>query len=69
MSDIPIGDLPRTADDPITAYMFVGISVYGLLAGTGFIMMGLRGRQYWMAFWGGGLVICSILYLASRFIP
>jgi len=68
MAGIPIDDLPRTANDPITTHMFIGISVYGLLLGAGFVMMGLRGRQRWMVFWGGGLVISSVLYLASRII-
>jgi len=68
MAGIPIEDLPRTANDPITAHMFVGIAFYGLLAGSGFVWMGLRGRQHWMVFWGGGLVLCSIAYLLSRII-
>jgi hypothetical protein len=66
MPGYPIEDLPRTAADPITAHMFLGIAIYGMFAGAGFVMMGLRGRQRWMVFWGGGLVLSSIAYLVSR---
>ncbi|MEJ2361508.1 MAG: hypothetical protein P8Z75_08795 [Gammaproteobacteria bacterium] len=62
----PLDDLPRTAADPITAHMFLGIAVYGLLAGIGFVLFGLRGRQHWMVAWGSGLSICSIIYLVYR---
>lgn len=68
MAGYPIEELPRTATDPITAHMFVGIAIYGVLAGIGFVMMGLRGRQHWMVFWGGGLVLSSITYLVSRIV-
>lgn len=68
MSGFPIEELPRTASDPITLNMLLGISVYGLLLGAGFVIMGMRGRQRWMQFWGAGLVICSVLYQLSRLI-
>jgi len=67
MGQYPVEDLPRTASDPITAHMFLGIAVYGLFAGIGFVVFGLRGRQRWMVAWGGGLVLTSIVYLISRF--
>jgi hypothetical protein len=47
--------------------MFLGIAVYGVFVGIGFVFIGLRGRQRWMVFWGGGLVLSSITYLISRF--
>jgi len=59
-------DLHRTANDPVTAHMFLGIAIYGTFAGIGFMIFGLRGRQHWMTFWGGGLVISSLVYLLSR---
>lgn len=68
MAGHPIEELPRTAADPITAHMFLGIAVYGVLVGVGFVMMGVRGRQRWMVFWGGGLVLTSFTYLASRIV-
>lgn len=68
MAGYPIDELPRTAADPITAHMFLGIAIYGLFVGIGFVLMGLRGRQRWMIFWGGGLVLSSIIYLVSRLL-
>lgn len=62
----PVDALPRTADDPITAHMFLGIAIYGLLTGIGFVIFGLRGRQRWMVVWGGGLSLCSFIYLVYR---
>jgi len=61
-----LADLHRTASDPITAHMFIGIAIYGTFAGIGFVLFGLRGRQHWMAIWGGGLVLSSLAYLVSR---
>lgn len=66
MSHYPVEDLPRTAADPITSHMFLGIAVYGVFVGVGFVMMGMRGRQRWMVAWGGGLLLTSIVYLVSR---
>lgn len=66
MPDYPVDDLPRTAADPITAHMFMGIAIYAFFAGIGFVVFGLRGRQHWMVAWGGGLSLCSIVYLAAR---
>lgn len=40
-------------------------AVLGLLMGIIFIFGGLRGKQFWLIFWGSGLVISSILYLAA----
>lgn len=68
MASIPFENLTHTASDPITLNMLLGISVYGLFMGAGFIFMGLRGHQRWMVFWGAGLSICSLLYQASRLI-
>lgn len=66
MNHYPVDDLPRTAADPITAHMFLGIAVYGVFAGIGFVVFGLRGRQHWMVAWGGGLVLTSLAYLFYR---
>lgn len=68
MPKYPIDDLPRTAADPITAHMFLGIAVYGLCVGIGFILFGLRGRQHWLAAWGSGLSLCSMIYLLYRLL-
>jgi len=43
-------------------------AVFGLLAGTGFMIAGIKGRQRWLLFWGSGLVIASLAYLGSLFM-
>lgn len=65
---VPIDDLPLTAADPITAHMFLGIAIYGLFVGIGFVLFGRRGRQRWMVIWGGGLVVASVVYLLYRLL-
>jgi hypothetical protein len=66
MSRYRIGEDPLTYTDPVTTHMFTGIAIYGVFAGTGFVIAGLRGRQHWMVFWGAGLVLCSVVYLLRR---
>lgn len=68
MARYRIGEDPVAGTDPVTAYMLLGAAVFGLLTGIGFVIAGLRGRQYWLAFWGGGLVLASIAYLVSRIL-
>ena len=43
-------------------------AVFSLLTGVGFVIAGLRGRQRWLMFWGGGLVLASLAYLGSLFV-
>lgn len=43
-------------------------AVFGLLTGIGFVIAGIKGRQRWLLFWGGGLVLASLSYLGSLFI-
>ena len=66
-----LGETPTPVGDPLTEALFIGISVFGLLVGIGFVVVGLRVKQYWMVFWGGGLALCSIAYLiyVSFFAP
>lgn len=42
--------------------------VIGLLVGVILVVLGLKGRQIWLVFWGGGLVIASILYIAAHLL-
>lgn len=67
MSRYRIGETPSTYSDPVTTHMFFGVAIFGVFAGIGFVIAGLRGRQRWMVFWGGGLTVSSIVYLLSRF--
>ena len=66
MARYRIGESPLTYTDPVTAHMFLGVAVFGVFAGIGFVIAGVRGRQRWMVFWGGGLVLSSLTYLLSR---
>ena len=36
---------------------------FSLLTGVGFIVAGIRGRQRWLIFWGGVMVLASMGYL------
>jgi len=47
--------------------MFAGTAIYGLLIGVGFIVVGLKARQRWIAFWGAGLSVASIASLFTMF--
>jgi len=43
-------------------------AVFSLLVGIGFVLAGIRGRQRWLIFWGGMMIIASLAYLGSLFI-
>jgi len=49
--------------------MLLTFSVFtGLIIGIIFIMAGKRVKQYWLIFWGTGLVAASIIYLAALYM-
>jgi len=62
-----IGETAETGADQLTQDIFIGATIFGLLLGTSFVIAGWRGKQYWLAFWGGGLTLCSIAYLYYLF--
>ncbi len=43
--------------------MLIATAIIGLFMGIGFVIGGWRGRQYWLAIWGGGLAVASVVYL------
>lgn len=57
------GNIPENIGPHITNESLVFTAVLGLLMGIGFVVAGIRARQIWLAVWGGGLVISSILYI------
>ena len=59
------GTSPEELGSPIAEEITVGSAVFGLLLGVGFVIAGLRGRQLWLAVWGGMLVVASIAYLGA----
>ncbi len=64
MARYRIGETPETGGDVLTQNIFIGATVFGLLIGIGFVIAGIRGKQYWLAFWGG-----ASLYPASPILP
>lgn len=40
--------------------MFLGTTIYGFILGIGFVYVGLRYQQRWLAFWGLGLSVASV---------
>lgn len=63
MARYRIGETPETGGDHLTENLQTGAAVFGLLVGLGFVIAGVRGKQYWLAIWGAGLVIASVAYL------
>ncbi|MDH5445425.1 MAG: hypothetical protein OEY52_07695 [Gammaproteobacteria bacterium] len=43
-------------------------AIFSLFTGIGFIIAGIRGKQIWLAFWGGVMVLASLGYLGAVFI-
>ena len=38
-------------------------AVFSLITGIGFVVAGVKGRQRWLAFWGGLMSLVSVAYL------
>ena len=56
-----VGEEPQRLADANQANdgMFVGTAIYGVILGIGFIIVGFKVKQRWLAFWGAGLSIAS----------
>lgn len=48
-----------------TDSFIVGSVFLGLMIGVILVLAGVRGRQYWIAIWGGSLVLASVIYLGA----
>jgi hypothetical protein len=57
-----IGSDPQEAQQQADG-MIVGSALFGLVTGVVFVVAGVRARQFWLAFWGAGLVVASAAYL------
>lgn len=57
-----IGSDPAQAHEQVDG-MIVGSAIFGLFMGIIFVVAGVRARQFWLAFWGAGLVMASSAYL------
>lgn len=60
-----IGEDTQSLGEPVVDSLVPISAVLGLLMGIGFVIAGLKAKQIWLTFWGTGLVIASILYLAA----
>ncbi|MGA7799586.1 MAG: hypothetical protein WCC36_02150 [Gammaproteobacteria bacterium] len=45
--------------------MILFTAMLSLLIGVVLFVLGRRGRQRWLAFWGGSLVLASVIYLLA----
>jgi len=61
------GETPNVAGDPLTQDVFIAAAIFGLLLGIGFTIVGWKAKQYWLAIWGAGLGICSVVFLIYMF--
>lgn len=63
-----VGETAETGADKITENLQIGAAVFGLVLGISFVYAGLRAKQYWLAVWGAGLVVASLVYLGYQFL-
>jgi len=61
-----IGEEPEPGAPQAPDSLEIGSAIFGLLLGIGFVYAGLRGKQYWLAIWGAGLAIASLIYLGYQ---
>jgi hypothetical protein len=62
----PDGQIPEDFGSAVSPEMLAGSAIYGLMVAIGMILIGLRARQIWLAFWGAVLLIGSLAYLIAR---
>lgn len=57
------GQVPGEPGAPVEME-FTGVGIFGALLGIGFVIAGVRARQYWMVLWGTMLTLFSFAYVA-----
>ena len=60
-----IGEELQQPGPPISGGVLVFAVVLGLLIGVTLFVLAVRGRQIWLAVWGGGLVLASVTSLVT----
>jgi hypothetical protein len=60
-----IGTNPDDLTPVLVDHLTLGTAVLGLIIGIVFVVAGRRARQYWLAIWGGTLVVASVIYLGA----
>ena len=58
-----IGDNPEQLGPAIDQGSFLAIAVLSFFIGIGFCFAGIRSKHYWMAIWGTGLSLSSVIYI------
>ena len=59
-----IGEDPASGAWGSTDEMLLLTAVLGVVVGVVLTWLGWHGRQMWLKWWGGGLVVVSIVWLA-----
>jgi hypothetical protein len=57
------GETPQELGTPVEME-FTGVGIFGVVLGIGFVVAGIRGRQYWLVLWGTILTLSSLVYVA-----
>jgi hypothetical protein len=57
------GETPGEIGAPVDMD-FTGVGIFGSLLGVGFVVTGIRVRQYWLVLWGSILTLSSMVYVA-----
>lgn len=57
------GETPGEPGAPVEME-FTGVGIFGILLGVGFVVTGIRARQYWLGLWGAMLTLSSLAYVA-----
>jgi hypothetical protein len=63
---VPVEQLYSESEGLLNMRMFT--VVIGLLVGVLLVGLGIHGRQIWLIFWGGGLVVVSVAYIAAALL-
>jgi energy-converting hydrogenase Eha subunit B len=58
-----IGESQPEAGTALDQGAFMGLAVLSFLIGAGFVLAGIRSKHYWLSIWGGGLALCSAIYI------
>jgi len=58
-----IGETPSDSALALDQGVFTSMAALSLVMGIGFVVAGMRSKHYWMATWGTGLTLSSIVYI------
>lgn len=58
-----IGENPDELGHGLDQGSFLAIAALSFFIGIGFIFAGMRSKHYWMAIWGSGLSLSSVIYI------